>query len=93
MIIFDIQDVGARFYTYLSSLFLVMEAAAENGQVVVCLTGPIRTATKSPGPCAPKNGSPSWGKCPCLHGMTSGKWPGCSTVKAGLKAASNATSS
>ena len=40
MIIFDIQDVGARFYTYLSSLFLVMEAAAENGQVVVVLDRP-----------------------------------------------------
>ena len=31
MLLFDIQDVGARFYTYLSTLFLAMEAAAETG--------------------------------------------------------------
>ena len=29
MMIFDIQDVGARFYTYISSLHYVMEACAE----------------------------------------------------------------
>src|SRR5690606_25550212 len=31
IIVFDIQDVGARFYTYISTLELVMEAAAEQG--------------------------------------------------------------
>lgn len=30
-LIFDIQDVGARFYTYISTMSLAMEAAAENG--------------------------------------------------------------
>ena len=30
IILFDIQDVGARFYTYLSTLHYVMEASAEN---------------------------------------------------------------
>ena len=30
LIIFDIQDVGARFYTYLSTLHYIMEASAEN---------------------------------------------------------------
>jgi uncharacterized protein YbbC (DUF1343 family) len=31
LILFDVQDVGARFYTYISTLGLVMESAAENG--------------------------------------------------------------
>ena len=32
VLIFDIQDVGARFYTFISTLHYVMEAAAENGK-------------------------------------------------------------
>ncbi|MFO7621109.1 MAG: DUF1343 domain-containing protein, partial [Bacteroidales bacterium] len=31
IVVFDIQDVGARFYTYISTLHYVMEACAENG--------------------------------------------------------------
>ena len=39
VVIFDIQDVGARFYTYLSTLLLVMEAAAESDvEVLVVLS-------------------------------------------------------
>ena len=40
MIVYDIQDVGARSYTYISTLGLVMEAAAENGVTVVVLDRP-----------------------------------------------------
>ncbi|RQP14091.1 MAG: DUF1343 domain-containing protein [Chryseobacterium sp.] len=40
VILFDIQDVGVRFYTYISTLTLVMEAAAENGKEVVVLDRP-----------------------------------------------------
>jgi len=37
IMIFDIQDVGARFYTYISTLYLVMEACAENNiPLIVC---------------------------------------------------------
>lgn len=39
-ILFDIQDVGVRFYTYISTLALVMEAAAENNIEVVLLDRP-----------------------------------------------------
>jgi uncharacterized protein YbbC (DUF1343 family) len=39
-IIFDIQDVGARFYTYISTLHYVMEAAAENNKQVIVLDRP-----------------------------------------------------
>ena len=40
LIIYDIQDVGARFYTYITTLGLVMEAAAENGIPVLVLDRP-----------------------------------------------------
>jgi uncharacterized protein YbbC (DUF1343 family) len=40
LMIFDIQDVGARFYTYLSTLHYVMEACAENNMELVILDRP-----------------------------------------------------
>ena len=40
LLLFDIQDVGARFYTYLSTLGLCMEAAAEKGIPFVVLDRP-----------------------------------------------------
>ncbi|MEL7159767.1 MAG: DUF1343 domain-containing protein [Bacteroidota bacterium] len=39
-IVFDIQDVGARFYTYISTLYYVMEAAALHGKEVIILDRP-----------------------------------------------------
>lgn len=40
VVIFDIQDVGARFYTYISTMFYVMEACAENKKELVVLDRP-----------------------------------------------------
>ena len=40
VIIYDIQDIGARFYTYISTLGLVMEAAGENDIEVIVLDRP-----------------------------------------------------
>jgi len=40
LVIFDIQDVGARFYTYLSTLQYVMEACAENNKELMILDRP-----------------------------------------------------
>jgi uncharacterized protein YbbC (DUF1343 family) len=40
IIVFDIQDVGARFYTYISTLHYVMETAAETGKKVIVLDRP-----------------------------------------------------
>jgi uncharacterized protein YbbC (DUF1343 family) len=40
VLIYDIQDVGARFYTYISTLGLAMEAAAENGKQFIVLDRP-----------------------------------------------------
>ncbi len=54
VVVFDIQDVGARFYTYISTLYYVMQACAENGKELIVLDrpnpcdyvdGPVREAT------------------------------------------------
>lgn len=43
IMIFDIQDVGARFYTYISTMHYLMEACAENGKMLI--------VTDRPNPC------------------------------------------
>ena len=40
VILFDIQDVGARFYTYISTMYYVMEACAENNKEMIVLDRP-----------------------------------------------------
>ncbi|MFP3984323.1 MAG: exo-beta-N-acetylmuramidase NamZ domain-containing protein [Desulfurivibrionaceae bacterium] len=40
LLVFDLQDIGCRSYTHISTLGLVMEAAAENGKKVVVLDRP-----------------------------------------------------
>lgn len=40
VLIFDIQDVGARFYTYISTLFFTIQSAAENNIPVIVLDRP-----------------------------------------------------
>lgn len=40
IVVFDIQDVGTRFYTYTSSLTYLMEACAENNKAVLLLDRP-----------------------------------------------------
>jgi uncharacterized protein YbbC (DUF1343 family) len=40
VLIFDIQDVGARFYTYISTMHYCMEAAAENNKQIIILDRP-----------------------------------------------------
>ena len=48
--VYDIQDIGARFYTYISTLGLVVEAAKEKGIPVVVLDrpNPIGPAVRGP---------------------------------------------
>lgn len=40
VVVFDIQDVGARFYTYISTLYYIMQACAENQKEVIVLDRP-----------------------------------------------------
>ena len=50
VIVFDIQDVGVRFYTYLSTLHFTMEAAAKNNLPIIVLDRPNPNANRIDGP-------------------------------------------
>ena len=76
VLVFDIQDVGARFYTFISTLFLAMEAASENNIPFIVLDrpnpiggayceGPVRVdSLKS---------FVGWAPMPIAHGLTVGE--------------------
>jgi uncharacterized protein YbbC (DUF1343 family) len=50
VLVFDIQDVGARFYTFISTLHYVMEAAAEQNKAVLVLDRPNPNGSMVDGP-------------------------------------------
>jgi uncharacterized protein YbbC (DUF1343 family) len=50
VIVFDLQDIGARPYTYVSTLRLVLEAAAEQGRPVIVADRPIPLPCVADGP-------------------------------------------
>lgn len=72
IIIFDLQDVGARFYTYISSLHYVMEACAENNISLMILDRPNPNGGIIDGPVLEKEFTSFVGmhQIPVLHGMT-----------------------
>lgn len=76
VIVFDIQDVGCRFYTYISTLHYVMEAAAENGVKVIILDRPNPNGYFVDGPVLkPEFRSFVGMHCvPVVHGMTIGEY-------------------
>ena len=76
VIVFDLQDVGARFYTYISSLHYVMEACAENGIPLIILDRPNPNGSIVDGPLLEKEFTSFVGMhpIPLLHGMTIGEY-------------------
>lgn len=75
VLIFDIQDVGARYYTYIKTMLRVQEAAAENNIPFIVLDRPnpitgIQTAGPVGKPLEPKT---EIGNIPVTHGMTVGE--------------------
>lgn len=76
VMIFDIQDVGARFYTYISSLHYVMEACAENNIPLIILDRPNPNGRIVDGPILEAEYSSFVGMhpVPILHGMTIGEY-------------------
>ena len=76
IIVFDIQDVGVRFYTYISSLHYVMEAAAENGIQVLILDRPNPNGHYIDGPILEPEHTSFLGKhpVPVVYGMTIGEY-------------------
>ncbi len=72
IVIFDIQDVGARFYTYISSLEYLMEACAEQGKALMILDRPNPNGHYVDGPILNKQYKSFVGMqaIPVVHGMT-----------------------
>ena len=75
-IIFDLQDVGARFYTYISTLHYVMEACAENNISIIILDRPNPNIAIIDGPILETEFKSFVGMhpIPVLHGMTIGEY-------------------
>lgn len=78
VVIFDIQDVGVRFYTYLSTLQYVMEACAEKGIPCIVLDRPNPNGFYIDGPVLEKNFSSFVGlnPVPIVYGLTIGEYAG-----------------
>ncbi len=76
ILIFDIQDVGVRFYTYISTLHYVMEAAAENNVPLIVLDRPNPLSQYIDGPVLEDGFSSFVGKhkVPVVYGMTIGEY-------------------
>lgn len=76
ILVFDLQDVGARFYTYISSLHYVMEACAENNIPLLVLDRPNPNGNLIDGPVLDPEFKSFVGmhKIPVLHGMTIGEY-------------------
>lgn len=76
IIVFDLQDVGARFYTYISSLHYIMEACAENNIPLLILDRPNPNGGVVDGPILEPAFSSFVGMhpIPLLHGMTIGEY-------------------
>lgn len=76
VLVFDIQDVGVRFYTYISTLHYIMEAAAENNIHVIVLDRPNPNAHYVDGPVLEKEFSSFVGMhpVPVVYGLTIGEY-------------------
>ena len=79
VVVFDIQDVGTRFYTYLTTMCYVMEACAENGKQYIILDQPNPNGFYVDGPILDTSAYTSFvgiHPIPVVHGMTFGEYAG-----------------
>ncbi len=76
LVLFDIQDVGARFYTYISTLAYVMEACAEQNIPLIVLDRPNPNGHFVDGPVLKKEFASFVGlhEVPAVYGMTIGEY-------------------
>lgn len=76
IILFDVQDVGARFYTYISTMHYVMEACAENNKELIVLDRPNPNGFYVDGPVLDTAHRSFVGMhpVPVVHGMTIGEY-------------------
>eukprot|EP01136_Pigoraptor_vietnamica_P014552 Opistho-1_new@56854 len=87
IVIFDIQDVGARFYTYTSTMHYVMEACAETGKTILVLDRPNPMGHLVDGPVLDRKFASFVGlnPVPVVHGCTVGELAGMINQEGWLK--------
>src|SRR5690606_11542837 len=76
IMIFDLQDVGARFYTYITSLHRVMELCAKHGKELIVLDRPNPCGDQVDGPVRKDDkfkSNVSFHKIAMVHGLTVGE--------------------
>jgi len=76
VMIFDLQDVGARFYTYITSMHRVMQLAVNNGKKVIVLDRPNPNGDQIDGPVRKDDrfkSNVSYHKIAMIHGLTVGE--------------------
>jgi uncharacterized protein YbbC (DUF1343 family) len=78
LVIYDIQDVGVRFFTYLSSLHYMMEACADHGKKLIVLDRPNPNGFYVDGPVLKSGFSSFVGlhPIPVVYGLTIGEMSG-----------------
>jgi uncharacterized protein YbbC (DUF1343 family) len=76
VVIYDIQDVGVRFFTYIGTLHYVMEACAENGKKLIVLDRPNPNSGYVDGPVLSLDQKSFVGMhpVPVVHDMTVGEF-------------------
>lgn len=76
VVVYDLQDVGARFYTYISTLEYLMEACAENKKALLILDRPNPLGFIVDGPVLEKANRSFVGMqpVPAVYGMTAGEY-------------------
>lgn len=76
VVVYDIQDVGVRFYTFISTLCYVMEACAEYGKEVIVLDRPNPNGFYVDGPVMTDKYKSFLGlhNVPIVYGMTTGEY-------------------
>lgn len=76
IVVFDIQDVGVRFYTYISTLTYLMEAGAENNVEILVLDRPNPHDGYIDGPILKKKWTSFVGmhEVPVVYGLTIGEY-------------------
>ncbi len=78
VVVYDIQDVGVRFYTYISTMTYVMEACAENKKQLIILDRPNPNGFYIDGPVMTDKYKTFLGmhSIPIVYGMTCGEYAG-----------------
>ena len=76
VLLFDLQDVGTRFYTYISTMTYIMEAAAQNDIPVIVLDRPNPNGFYIDGPVLEKENTSFVGlhQVPVVYGLTIGEY-------------------